>query len=309
MLILLNKHSNAGKGLQKWEKYRPELERKYIRDSYTLVYDFEKFNKRLRWEFDRGERLLVSAGGDGTINFLLNQIMKMKKRERKKVILGAIGLGSSNDFHKSISENNNKNGTVPLKLDYENAVPHNVGQVDFEDENGKWQRKYFMINCSIGIIAQANFLFNSKEKVIQWLKSKWVLGTIWYSALKTLFTARNVPAKIRVGKNSYSTEVTSLSVVINPHISGNLCYDFNVSPQSEFLGVALCEKMGIPARLRTIFSLARSKFLGLPKTKDWKTNRIGIYPVSPTPLELDGEVCLARNIKIKLLQGILKVSQ
>jgi len=309
MLILLNKYSNNGRGLQRWEKFRPELESKYIKDNYTLVSDFGEFNKRLRLELDRGERLLVSAGGDGTINFLLNQIMQMKKRERKKVIIGAIGLGSSNDFHKSFPENNNKNGEVPLKLDYENAVQHNVGQVDFEDENGRWQRRYFIINCSIGITAQANYLFNSKEKVIKWLKSKWVQGTIWYSALKTLFAAKNVPAKIRVGNESFSTEITNFSAVINPHISGNLCYDFNISPQSDFLGVALCERMGILARLKTIISLARAKFLGLPKTRSWMTGEVEVYPASPTALELDGEVFLARNIKIKLLQGVLKVSQ
>jgi len=309
MLILLNKYSNNGKGFQKWEKYRPELEKKYIKNNYILISDLEEFHKSLRQEYGRGERLLVSAGGDGTINFLLNQIMNMKKVERRKVIMGAIGLGSSNDFHKSSSENNNNNGKVPLKLDYKNAVQHNVGQVDFEDENGKWQRRYFIINCSIGVIAQANFLFNSKEKIIKLMKSKWVEGTIWYSALKTLFSAKNIPTEIKVGDKRYSTDVSSLSVVINPHISGNLCYDFNISPQSDFFGVALCEKMGVLARLRTIFSLARSKFSGLPKTRSWKTDRIDIYPVSLTLLELDGEVCLARDIKIKLLQGILKVSQ
>lgn len=309
MIILLNKYSNNGRGLRRWEKFRPELEAKFFSDDYTLISDFEEFSKRLRWEFNRGERLLVSAGGDGTINFLLNQVMQMKRWERKKVVMGAIGLGSSNDFHKPLSENKYKNGKVPLKLDYENAVQHNVGQVDFEDENGKWQRRYFIINCSIGIIAQANYLFNSKEKVIKWLKSKWVPGTIWYSALKTLFTAKNVLAKIKVGNKSFSSEVTSLSVVINPHISGNLCYDFNISSQSDFLGVALCERMRILTRLKTILSLARSKFLGLPNTRSWKASRIEICPVSPTPLELDGEVFLARKIKIKLLQGILKVSQ
>ncbi len=119
----------------------------------------------------------------------------------------------------------------------------------------------------------------------------------------------NVPAKIKVGGGSYSTDVTSLSVVINPHVSGSFCYDFNLSPQSDSLGVALCERMGTLARLRTIFSLARSKFSGLPKTRSWRTNTIEILPSSPTPLELDGEVYVARRIKIKLLQGVLKVSQ
>jgi len=249
MIILLNKHSNGGKSVEKWEESKPELESKYFRGNYTLISDFEDFSKRLYNEFDKGERVVIGAGGDGTINFLLNQIMQMKKEER------------------------------------------------------------FIINCSIGIIAKANYLFNSKGKVIKWLKSKWVMGTIWYAALRTLIAAKNVPAKIKVENKKISTEVTSLSVVINPHVSGNFCFDFNINSQSDYLGVGLCERMGILARLKTIISLTRGKFTGLPKTRSWMARKMEIKPDSPTPLELDGEVYLARRIKIKLLQGILKISQ
>ena len=309
MLILLNKYSNNGRGLKKWKECRPELEEKYIPRGYTLISDFKKFSKYLRQEVRKGERILVSAGGDGTIHFLLNQIMRIKRSIRKEVVMGAIGLGSSNDFHKPYSAAKHRNGRIPVRLDNEHAVLHNVGQAEFEDANGKWQKKYFVINSSIGIIAQANYLFNSRERVVRYLKSRWVEGTIWYSALKTLFAAPNIPAKIKVGNESVSTEVTSLSMVINPHVSGSFCYDFNLSPQSDFLGVALCERMGILPRLRTIFSLTRSKFSGLPKTKTWRTDTIEILPSSSTPLELDGEVYMARRIKIKLLQGVLRVSQ
>jgi len=309
MLILLNKYANNGKGLQKWEKFKPEIEEKYIGRHYNLVSDFAGLNEGLRGEFKRGERTFVAAGGDGTINFLLNHIMQMKEGDRQQLVMGAIGLGSSNDFHKPFSEDNFENDKVPLKLNHKKAAEHNVGQVEFKDENGEWQRKYFIINCGLGIVAQANYLFNSKDKVVKRLKSKWVMGTIWYAALKTLFSAQNIPAKIMIGNKIYKTDVTNLSVIINPHVSGNFCYDFKISSSSNYLGVALCERMGILSRLRTILSLTRGKFVGLPKTRTWRTSRIEIYPDYSTPLELDGEVYLARSIRIKLLRGVLKVSQ
>jgi diacylglycerol kinase family enzyme len=309
MIVILNEHSNDGNGLRKWEKFRKELERKYFMDKYTLVSNFKSFSERLDSELKKGERLFVAAGGDGTVNFLINQIMRLNENERKDLILGAIGLGSSNDFHKPFSETSSLNGKVPVKLDSEHSVQYNVGQVDFEDENGRLQRKYFIVNCSIGIIAQANYLFNKEDKVIRWLKSKWVMGTIYYAALKTILTAPNVPASIIVGKAGFKTDVTSLSIFISPHVSGNLSYDFNVSPQSDFFGIALCEKMGTLSRIKTFLSLAQGKFQRLAKTRSWLDDLIEICPDSLTPLELDGEVFLARSMKIKLLKGILKVSQ
>ena len=109
MLILLNKYSNNGKGLKKWEKFRPELEGKHIPSEYTVISDFKNFSACLRREVKKGERFLVSAGGDGTIHFLLNQVMQIKRSVRRDVVLGAIGLGSSNDFHKPYSTAKHKN--------------------------------------------------------------------------------------------------------------------------------------------------------------------------------------------------------
>jgi diacylglycerol kinase family enzyme len=309
MLILLNKYANAKGCLRKWQEVKRELEDKHIRDEYALAYSFDEFQQRFYQCFKDGECHFVAAGGDGTVHFLVNQIMKMSSFAREQIVVGAIGLGSSNDFHKTYSVHKGVNHKLQLKLDYRSAIHHNIGQVDFEDENLKWQRRFFIINCSVGIIAQANYLFNSNRKVVGWLKPRWVMGAIWYSALETLFLAKNIPAEIFVDKKKCETEVTSLSIFINPHVSGNFCYDFAVSPQGDSLGVALCERMGILERLKTLFSLAQGKFSGLPKTRTWMASRLEFNPKEPVALEMDGEVCLARRIKIKLLRKALKVCQ
>jgi diacylglycerol kinase (ATP) len=307
MIIFLNRFANDGKSLQKWDRYKEIIQDKYIGRNYTLLTEFEGFQKRLYQELERGERVVVAAGGDGTVNILVNEIMKLEGGVRGRVILGAIGLGSSNDFHKPYAKANGLDGNIPLRLNEKVIVKQNVGQACFEDDAGLKRTKYFVINGSVGITAMANFLFNSEDRVIRNLKSKWVMGTIWYTALKTLLSAKNFPAELRVTTKKYAAEITSLNVCINPHVSGNLCFDLPVSPQSNFFGIALCEGMRIPARIRTFISLASGKFTGLPQTRTWLADSVEIYPASPTPFELDGEVYLARSIKIRLLTERIKV--
>jgi diacylglycerol kinase (ATP) len=309
MIILLNKHSNNSHGPRKWEEVRVELEEKYIGHDYRLIYDAEDLPEMLRRTPAAGQHTVVAAGGDGTVNFLLNRLMRLEENERRRIIMGAIGLGSSNDFHKPVSDRQRVNGKVHVKLDDGHATAQNVGQVTYEDVNGKPRQKYFMINSSIGIIAQANHFFNVGNGLLNWLKPRCVLGAIYYAALKTIFSAPNVPAVITVDGERLATQVTTLSVLINPFFSGNLSYDIDVNPQSPFFGVALGERMGTAERLRALFSLARSRFQGLAKTRVWKAGSVEIQTDSPIPLELDGEVELAWNIRIRLLQGYMRVCQ
>jgi diacylglycerol kinase family enzyme len=309
MIILLNGRSNNDNGLKKWQEIRAELEEKYLGPDYRLIQDGALLAREFELEGPSGDCTVVAAGGDGTVNFLLNQLMRLDEKDRQRVTLGAIALGSSNDFHKPFSAGRRVNGRVHVRLDERHAAAHNVGRVDFDDEQGVRQSRYFIINASVGVIAQANHFFNSGDRALDWLKPRAVLGAIYYAALKTLFTAPNIRATITVDGEAYATEVTTVSVFINPHFSGNLRYDLDITPRSDRLGVALGERMGVADRVRTMLALARGRFQGLPKTRSWKARSVGIETESLTPLEMDGEVSLARNINIRLLQGCVKVCQ
>lgn len=307
MLVLLNIQSNNGKGLVKWNRAKRELEQRYLGRDYILITDLKDIDEKLNRSYEEGHKLWIAAGGDGTVNFLLNQIMKFPENRRKSIHFGAIGLGSSNSFHKPFNKETMVSGKIAVRLNDKDSFLHNVGQVDFKDPKGKWQKKYFLANASIGVLAEANALFNSQEKVVNLLKPRWLDAANYYSGLKTLLRCKNFESRISHSDIHFETQITNLSILINPYFSGDFCYDIDSSPECDSLWFALCENMKILEKLRTFFALAQKKFINLPKTKVWSETQVRVLPERMTALETDGEVYFAQEMRFTLLKGALEV--
>lgn len=307
MWVYLNKYSNNGRGYKRWLDIKSEFDSITNGKSYNLVTEPDNLHQKILKEYNNGERIFVAAGGDGTVNLLLNEIMMLDENVRGDSILGAIGLGSSNDFHKPLSESSFFAGKIPYKLNHLQASDHNIAKLTFDTPTGITKTRYFIINGSIGIVANANFFFNNNDRIIKHLKPRHVGFTILYAGLKSIINTKNIKSRIYLNKDEIEINLSNLSFLIKPNFSGNFRYDLDVDARSDHIGVALCEDMGVVSRARTIYALSNGRFNNLPHTRTWMTDKMEIEPVRAVPLEYDGEVALARNIKINLIKGGIKV--
>ncbi len=301
MLVFLNPTAGGGAAWQRWQAVRPELEAGVLRPEYDLVTDRAELERRLAAAPAAGG-VLVAAGGDGTVNVAASSLMQLPDTERCRWRLGAVGLGSSNDFHKPRPPS--RRGRPPVRLDVAGARARPVGQVDFVDEHGTARRCHFLINASVGIVALGNHLFNVEDGVLRLLKPRWTAAAIWYAAIRAVFGGRDVPARLTVDDTAWWARVTNAHVLLSSHVSGGLHYDFCV-PSERAFALALCEGLGPLARARTLLSLARGRFGGVPGTRVLTARRLEIDTAEPTPLETDGEVRLAAAIRIRHLPGAL----
>ncbi len=254
---------------------------------------------------EHGETKIVAAGGDGTVNAVLTMLMDEQVRDAvDRVTFGAIGLGSSNDFHKPATATLED---CPCKLDFTHARLRDVG-VLATNLRGAEVHYYFMSNASIGATADANREFNEPDRLLQDLKRYSTPAAILYAAVKTIARHRNVTAIIASSETgAIQVRLSNLGVVKNNHFSGNLRYDLPGRMDNGLLGVHLCHEMSGLELIHVLLALSTGRFRGLRKTRSWSSSSLSVWTARPMNVEFDGEIICTRSVRFTVLHNALKV--
>jgi diacylglycerol kinase (ATP) len=307
MLVLINPNAGGGQALRRWKRVEPVL--RSINPSVNeCVLDGNMAAERtIAQAVDEGETEFVAGGGDGTVNGILNTLLSLVERDRiQDIALGAIGLGSSNDFHKPFSRSRFVDG-VPMSVDFAAALPRDVGSITCEDGDS-YKTKYFLVNASIGVTAEANGFFNNPDRQIQYLKRFHVPSAILYAAIKTILSYKNIHAWVLSTETGLkAVDLSNLGVVKNPHFSGSLHYPIGVDYGSGMFSINLCHNLHRIGLFSVLGRLARGKFDEGEKTCSWCTGALDVFSDRPFAIEYDGEIMTTTVAHFGILPRHLKV--
>jgi diacylglycerol kinase (ATP) len=292
--VFLNPGATHGTGRERWARVAPELSRRLGALEVEETRSPAETTRRIEELVGRGERRFVAAGGDGTVNLLVNALMAAANRAGD-VVLGAVGLGSSNDLHKPYGDADTVDG-MPVHVDFERARERDVIRIDGVGEDGTLSVRYSLVNAGIGITAEANARFNEPNVLVKAARRLSVDAAITAAVLSTLATWRDLTCALSTdGGGPAMTSVTNLGVYKNEHFGGSLCYDATVGRADGRLGVALCESMTALETVRTLSALRKGLFTGRPKTRTWSASTLSVSADRPFALETDGEVARVRR--------------
>jgi diacylglycerol kinase (ATP) len=307
VVLVINPYAGGGKALEKWRRIESRFSCLVAPDDRLILNGDTSVNEYVCRMLMGGKTEFIAAGGDGTVNLLLESLIEQAPPYLlPHVKVGAIGLGSSNDFHKPFRKENSVCG-IPTTVDFRSATYRDVGLLTYEDETGKLCKRHWLVNASIGITAEANFFFNTPDSLLGSLKRSSTNAAILYAALHTIAAYRNRLMTIMIGdEEPFQTSVTNLGIVKNPHFSGNFSYDSEYEPDSGDFNIHLCENMSLGRTLVTLWRLSQKRFSGLPLTRSWRTNRVAVRSEQPFAVEFDGEVVKTQfasfTLKHKLIQ-------
>lgn len=301
--IVVNPHCHQGAGWKRWKHIRGQVIDRLPDAKEIIAENTGDLSSQLASIFSSNEEsCVVSAGGDGSIHLIANAILQRK--QPLKHALGAIGLGSSNDFLKPF-QSFIKN--IPVRINTNSHTAQDVGEVSYLDKNGVKQKKYFIINASIGVTAEGNANFNNPGKTLGWLKKIHTGSAITYAALTTILAYQNKPVTLRFNNKELKMAVSNVNILKIPFVSGTLHYSQNILPNDGLLGLNICRDMKRTELTQTLMQLEKGQFIPDRKRLSTFTKKIQILSPAPIVFECDGETTASAQIEIVVRQQAIRL--
>ena len=269
--ILLNPKARGSTALKVWQK---------IATSYSgyRVVNLEEIDFD-RLEFSSGDQI-ICAGGDGTLNWVVSRLIARHGLSAVKSFeFGLIGLGSNNSFLMSAGHQISKARVSSP------ARPHDLVECRLEDGS----KKYFLANASVGLLAEANFIFN-QDKIVKSLKSynRDVADTLTF--LKAIKSFKSSQIKVTMDGKTREQNITNLHFLKHPYFAADLFFDETGSEDDGLIHFFSLESMPKLQILKRFIDMMLFKKMSRGYTAKSSAKHLSLECKKAFAIELDGEV-------------------
>jgi diacylglycerol kinase (ATP) len=242
-----------------------------------------------------GFEVVVAAGGDGTLNEVLNGIGDVPGGF-ERVCLGVLPLGTVNVFAREL--------VLPTRLDLAWEIIRrgretriDLPSVEFS-ENGKVQRRYFAQLAGAGLDARA-------IELVKWQVKKAIGPLAYVLAGAHALMGRPTPIQATSSTQSLSGE---LILIGNGKLYGG---QFKLFPQADLrdglLEICVFPRVNWWVLVRCSPGLLLNGTLPKATTRLFQTETLTLTSSSATPLQIDGELIGHLPATFRVERGKLRV--
>ncbi len=224
----------------------------------------------------KGFHNIISVGGDGTLNEVVNGVMLSGKSE--EVNIGIIPEGGGNDFAANFNLSSNIDKAVDILQKFSKR------KIDV----GKIEDKYFINALGIGFDAKVAIISNS-------IKHLNGLPRYLVAVLKGLISLKMVEANIKCDTCTLNEPFLLLSVGNGMSTGGGFLLTPEARVDDGLLDICLIKKGNRRRVLSLLPSAIKGKHLKEPEVVIHQTRKIEITTKEPIPIYYDGELPELKN--------------
>jgi diacylglycerol kinase (ATP) len=300
--VIFNPASSAGRTGRRQAEILAAIERHLGREFSIFVTERPNdATSSAREASLRGVELIISVGGDGTIQEVVNGLMEAGSPLDRRLQLGIINAGTGHGFAQSLG--------LPAGLDDQCAGIAlgtvrrvDIGRATYADGRGRPVERYFVNECQAGIGGQV------VEKVRAGHKK---LGGFLGFGLATLMAALSYPNRsIRFSVDDGPEDVGKFIGIVAAN--GNvMAGGMRLAPQATVedgrLDILFMHGQTLPERLRNFPKIYSGTHLGSPKFSCLRGQSLSLASDEPVAFEADGEMFGNLPCRIEVLPLALEL--
>jgi len=298
--VILNPHAGSGRG----KKDQTEILKRLTKADFhyeLAVSEFPKHIIQLTIDaIDKGFRRLIIAGGDGSLNEVVNGIFKQTVCPTEEITVGMIPVGTGNDWIKTFGiPNYYKEAIKVLKLG--KVMRQDVGRITFtEDDVTK--------TCYFANMAGFGFDAMVAEKTNR-LKNKGRTGiTLYLQALGSSFlNYQTAKTHVTIDGQEIDELIFSVSIGIGKYNGGGMMQAPEAVPDNGLFQVTIIRKIGLFGILRNLAGLYSGKYVNDYRVSTFQGQNISIKSAYNIAGEADGETLGDNKFAIDIFSQKLSV--
>lgn len=284
-LIIVNPASGNGRGGKTWDKQLAGLRTAGLD---PVVWTSERpghVEQLVEKAVGEGHRRLASFGGDGTLNALVNGVMRQQVCVPEELLLAHLSCGTGNDWCKTFDVPQDAALWVQM-LERGLVYRHDVGVADVQ-RNGEPHRHYFVNIVGMAYDSHVVRVIDDKR-----MKGGVIQGKMLYDyvvAAELLFFKKPELELRHDGKVERQT-VFNMAISICRYNGGGMLPTPYADPQDGQLDVTVFGQMPLWMTLRDLPKLKNGTFFGNPNIRWFRTEALEVDGIhGPDLVEADGE--------------------
>lgn len=297
-LVIVNPKASIGKCGKDW----PEIQQLLTNEGFDFdacLTEYPRHAIALAKEgVEKGYRKIVSVGGDGTNNEVINGIFSQQSVPTTEITMGIIPVGTGNDWRRTFDFNIDYQESVNI-LKAGHLFKHDVGKVTYYN-NGDPQVRYFLNAAGTGLNESVCNRTNQ-------LKMQGKGGSVRYmlSTANCLFRFKCVHVQLDIDdQRVFDDEILSLSVGNGKFNGGGMKMMPNAIPNDGLFDITVVRKLGMvkfAANINNIYDGTFADKLAEVTIYRGKKIRIVSIPAHQLLLETEGETLTNSPFEFEIL--------
>ena len=295
--LIVNPVAGAGRTRKKWPHIRELLKSIGLRFEHDVTEAPRHAIELAKSAARKGYELVVSVGGDGTINEVVNGLYD--SGTIKDVTLGIISTGTGGDYIRTIG--------IPPR--YEDACHRllgpkklsvDLGVVEYASAEGRQQR-LFVNFAGLGFDAEVVRATTLRFKALGGVPA-YLLGL-----LTTLLSYRNRDISLKLDGNTQEKRVCAAVMSNGKYGGGSMFLAPDADPTDGLFDVLTIGDLSKPDLLWSLPRIYRGTHLTHPKVTMIRAREVEVQSQQRMFLQADGELLGEAPVRVNMLPSSLKI--